>query len=394
VSETLSSYPKIILKKGKERSVSNFHPWIFSGAIDKKDKTLVDGDIVNVFADDNTFLGCGFFHHSSIAVRIVSYAQTSIDQDFWNKKIATAFALRRQLNLTDNASTTAYRLVHGEGDGLSGLIVDIYNSTAVMQAHVEGIFRCRGQIALALQTVFGNKLDCVYDKSDESFFKANESRFLIGERSDTEVTENDLKFYINWVDGQKTGFFNDQRDNRKLLQQYSNSKKIVNLFSYSGGFSVYALAAGASFVHSVDSSAKAETWANKNIALNNFSHHQFYCEDVFEFLKASKEDYDVWVVDPPAFAKRLDAVAKAMIGYRNLNMAVFKKAKPGSIIFTFSCSQAVDKELFSKVIFQAAQQARRSIKILHRLSQPADHPVSVFHPEGEYLKGLVLYVEE
>lgn len=394
MGESTTSYSKIVLKKGKERSVSNFHPWIFSGAIDKKDKTISDGDIVNVFANDNTFLGCGFFHHSSIAVRIVSHQQINIDQDFWNSKITSAHALRKQLNLTDNFSTTAYRLIHGEGDGLSGLIIDIYNSTAVIQAHVEGIFRCREQIALALQTVFEKKIDCIYDKSDESFIKANENRFLLGDRNDAEVTENDLKFYVNWVDGQKTGFFNDQRDSRRLLQQFSKHKKIVNLFSYSGGFSVYALAAGASLVHSVDSSVKAEKWALKNIELNNFAHHQFYCEDVFEFLKASTEDYDVWVVDPPAFAKRLDAVAKAMIGYRNLNMAVFKKAKPGSIIFTFSCSQAVDKELFSKVIFQAAQQAKRSIKILHRLSQPADHPVSVFHPEGEYLKGLVLYIEE
>ena len=394
MGESTSTYSKIVLKKGKERSVSNFHPWIFSGAIDKKDKSLADGDIVNVFANDNTFLCCGFFHHSSIAIRVVSHLPITIDQNFWNLKIASAFALRKQLNLTDNLSTTAYRLIHGEGDGLSGLIIDIYNTTAVIQAHVEGIFRCREQITKALQVVYQKQLDSVYDKSDESFFKSSESRFLFGQRSDAEVTENDLKFYVNWVEGQKTGFFNDQRDSRKLLQQFSKNKKVVNLFSYSAGFSVYALAASASMVHSVDSSAKAEAWANRNIELNNFPQHQFYCEDVFEFLKASSEDYDVWVVDPPAFAKRLDAVAKAMIGYRNLNLAVFKKAKPGSIIFTFSCSQAVNKELFSKVIFQAAQQAKRTVKIIHRLSQPADHPVSVFHPEGEYLKGLVLYVED
>jgi 23S rRNA (cytosine1962-C5)-methyltransferase len=386
-------YKKIILKKGKERSLLNFHPWIFSGAIQHIENGIEEGDLVNVFSADKKFIACGLYHKSSITVRIISFEETSIDNLFWSNKIAQAVALRKKLNLVANDETNAFRLIHGEGDGLSGLIVDVYNTTAVIQAHNKGIYKMRNEIAKAIENVLPH-IDCIYDKSEENFFEGTvEQRFLKGNRNDDVVKENNLSFYVNWVEGQKTGFFNDQRESRKLLQQFAPSNKVVNLFSYSGGFSVYALNAKATLVHSVDSSKKAQEWANKNVELNGYVNHQFFCEDVFDFLKRSDENYDVWVVDPPAFAKHLDATAKAMIGYRNLNSAVFKKAKPGAVVFTFSCSQAIDRSLFRKIIFQSALQVNRQIKILHQLSQPADHPVSVYHPEGEYLKGLVLYVE-
>lgn len=387
------TYPTIILKKGKEKSVQNFHPWLFSGAILKQDDNIDDGAIVNVFANDQTFLCCGMYHKSSIAVRVLTTRQETIGQSFWDDKIQKAFELRNRLGFIENPHITAYRLIHGEGDGISGLIIDIYNSTAVLQSHVAGIFKQRELISNALLSVFQHTLTCIYDKSDDHFFTNHESRFLSGNQKEDVVLENGLKFYINWEEGQKTGFFNDQRENRKLLQSFCNGKKIINLFAYTGGFSVYALKAGALFVHSVDSSAKAQQWALQNIELNDLKDHTFFCEDVFDFIKKSTDEYQVWIVDPPAFAKRLDAVARATIGYRNLNYAVFKKAAPGSIVMTFSCSQAVDKQLFQKIIFQAAQQAGRNVKIIGLLSQPADHPVSIYHPEGEYLKGLVLYIE-
>lgn len=386
-------YKKIILKKGKEKSILNFHPWIFSGAVQHVDKGVEEGDVITVFTAEKKFLGIGLYHKSSIVVRIISFEETTIDTTFWETKIAAAVALRKKINLIDNNATNAFRLIHGEGDGLSGLIVDVYNTAAIVQAHNAGMFRLRNDIAQAIEKVLPH-IDCIYDKSDENFFTGNTpSRFLKGNRNDDVVLENNLKFYVNWAEGQKTGFFNDQRENRKLLQSFSQNKNVVNLFSYSGGFSISALQGGASKVHSVDSSKRAQQWALKNAELNNFTNHEFFCEDVFDFLKRNDENYDVWIVDPPAFAKHIDASGKAMIGYRNLNTAVFKKAPAGSIVFTFSCSQAIDKLLFRKIIFQSALQANRQIKILHQLSQPADHPVSVYHPEGEYLKGLVLYIE-
>ncbi len=387
------TYPKVFLKKGKERSVLNFHPWIFSGALLKAENQIEEGNLVNVYTADKKFIACGFYHHSSIAVRILSFKEENIDSSFWESKIKAAVDVRAKLNLIKNPVTNAFRLIHGEGDGISGLIVDIYNTTAIVQAHATGIFKLRNEITNAIQNVLPF-IDCIYDKSDDNFFSPPDaSRFLTGNRAEDIVTENGLKYYVNWVEGQKTGFFNDQRENRNQLQFYCKNKKVVNLFSYSGGFSVSALNAGASMVHSVDSSKKAEQWALKNVEINNFSNHLFFCEDVFDFLKQNINAYDVWVVDPPAFAKHLDATARAMIGYRNLNTAVFKQAKAGSVVFTFSCSQAVDKNLFRKIIFQSSLQANRQIKILQQLSQPADHPISVYHPEGEYLKGLVLYIE-
>ena len=383
-------YAEIILKKGKEKSIENFHPWIFSGAVAQKPETLKDGDPVHVFSAGKEFLATGIFHYSSIAVRILSFRKELLDENFWIEKIKNALALRQALQLYNNNATNAYRLIHGEGDGISGLIIDVYDKHVVMQAHVQGIFNFRKEIAHALQTTLNP--ETIYDKSEDTFFTADENRFLSGTYSNCEIKENNLVFYVNWEEGQKTGFFNDQRDNRKLLQNFCKDKSVVNLFAYSGGFSVYALAAGAKKVDSVDSSAKAKQWAENNVALNKLNHHQFYCEDVFQFIKNSDEQYDVWIVDPPAFAKRIDTVKNAMIGYRNLNTAVLRKAKSQSIVFTFSCSQAIDKELFRKLIFQSAKQASRQVKILHQLSQPADHPVSIYHPEGEYLKGLVLYV--
>lgn len=384
------TYASVILKKGKEKSLENFHPWIFSGAIAQKPENLQDGDPVYVLSSTKEILATGIFHYSSIAIRVLAFKKVCFDADFWKLKIEEALQLRRDLNLVNSTHTNAYRLIHGEGDGLSGLIIDVYDKHIVMQAHVQGMFNFRNKIAKALHSVL--QPEVIYDKSEETFFKNNESRLLHGNALDGVVKENDLQFYVNWGEGQKTGFFNDQRDNRKLLQSYCQGKSVVNLFAYSGGFSVYALAAGAAKVDSVDSSSKAKLWAEKNVELNNLKNHRFFCEDVFQFIKNCEAEYDVWIVDPPAFAKRIDTIKNAMIGYRNLNTSVLKKAKRGSIIFTFSCSQAIDKELFRKLIFQSAKQAMRQVKILHQLSQPADHPVSVYHPEGEYLKGLVLYV--
>ena len=386
-------YPEIRLKKGKEKSVLNFHPWIFSGALEKMPAQLKNGDAVTLLSHDGEILGTGLFHHSSIAVRLLAFSKVELNVTFWIQKLSNALQLRKNIHLFNNKETTAYRLVHGEGDGLSGLIIDIYGDCAVIQCHIKGMFNHRYIIAEALNNVFNQSINTIYDKSEDSFFENNESRFLKGEKQSEIIKENGHRFYVNWFEGQKTGFFIDQRENRKLLSNYCDNKNVINLFAYSGGFSIYALKSGASLVHSVDSSSRAENWANQNVQLNDAVNHQFFCEDVFTFLKETKNNYQVWVVDPPAFAKRLDAVRNAMIGYRNLNTAVFRKASPGSIIFTFSCSQAVDALTFRKVIFQSAKEAQRQIKVLHILSQPADHPVSVFHPEGEYLKGLVLYVE-
>ncbi len=386
------SYPVITLKKGKEKSVLNFHPWIFSGALQKNTYNLPDGELVAVASSDQKWLGVGMYHHASIAIRMLSFTTEPINEAFWYERLKKAYDMRQQLGLINNSSTTAFRLVHGEGDGLSGLIIDIYHTTAIIQCHVAGMFRMRNEISRALNKVFNN-LESIYDKSDESFFTENDQRHLKGNKNEDWIKENNLLFNVNWAEGQKTGFFNDQRDNRLLLQKYCPGKKVINLFAYSGGFSVYALAAGASMVHSVDSSAKAAQWAEKNIAANHLSNHTFFCTDVNTFLKDHHADYDIWIVDPPAFAKRLDAISQAMIGYRRLNTQVFKQAKKGSFVFTFSCSQAIDPVLFRKIIFQSARESNRIVRILHILSQPPDHPISVFHPEGEYLKGLALYIE-
>lgn len=407
----MTNYKTITLKKDKERSLLNFHPWVFSGAIAKQDKGLEDGEIAEVFSSENKYLATGHFNKGSITVRLFSFEQKEIDETFWLEKLKSAHAVRKQLSLADSTATTVYRLVHGEGDGLPGLIIDIYGDTAVIQCHSLGMYLTRKIIAECLKKIFGDKLSTVYDKSADTIHKQTqlkvENEFLFGAKSSTVVYENNIPFEVNWIEGQKTGFFVDQRENRELLAHYSKNKKVLNTFAYSGGFSLYALKAGASLVHSVDSSKTAATVYHKNISLNNSLlangkqnnnvdakwNEAFFTSDVFEFMKQSTENYDVIILDPPAFAKHLDAVKKAAIAYRNLNFEAFKRINKNGIVFTFSCSQAVDKILFRKIVFAAAAMSKRHIRILHQVTQPADHPISIYHPEGEYLKGLVLHVE-
>lgn len=387
-------YKKVILKQGKERSVLNFHPWLFSGAIQSHKAT--DGDIVEVFDAQNKYLATGHFSNGSIAVRIFTFAQQEINDSFWFHKIEQAYVTRSLLNLTNNKHTNAYRLVHAEGDGLPGLIIDIYANAAVIQCHNKGMYNHINQIATALQKIYGNTLLTIYNKSAETLHlnNINENGFLLGNEQTTVIRENNLPFEVNWVEGQKTGFFLDQRYNRQLLTHYCKNKTVLNTFAYSGGFSFYALNAGALQVHSVDSSKKAAAMYAKNLALHNlFNNQHFYTNDVMDYVKSNKENYDVIILDPPAFAKHHDAVKKASIAYRNLNAQAFNQIKPNGILFTFTCSQAIDKGLFRKIIFAAAAMSKRHVKILHQLSQPPDHPISIYHPEGEYLKGLVLQVE-
>ncbi len=391
-------FPHVVLQPAKDRSVRLFHPWIFSGAIKSIEGNVEEGDIVEVYTHDGKYMATGHFHEGSIKVRIFSFEKTDFKFDFWKNKLQRAVLLRKQLGLLNNPGTTLFRLVHAEGDGLPGLIIDIYGTVAVIQTHTIGMFKAITDISDALMQLEELSLDTIYDKSGDTLQKQTSSisnnRFVSGDRSDTVVLENGIQFYVNWVEGQKTGFFIDQRENRKLLQRYVKDKKVLNTFSYSGGFSLYALNAEAALVHSIDSSRKAKEWAEKNVLLNEVSEkHTFFQEDAFDHLKSSSSFYDVIILDPPAFAKHLSSVDKAMIGYRNLNLEGFKRIAPGGILFTFSCSQVIDKTMFRKVVFQAAAQSGRNVKILHQLTQAPDHPVSLYHPEGEYLKGLVLYVE-
>ena len=378
--------------------MQNFHPWLFSGAVQSQDKELTEGCIVEIFSSDNNYLATAHFHHGSIVARILSFEKCEIDQQFFDQKIRKAFELRKNLQLTNSKDTTVYRLINAEGDGLPGLIVDIYNTTAVIQVHTAGMFESRELVKNALLHTSELNLQAVYDKSAGSMEKhsdiESQNSYLFGEKGNNVVIENGIKFSVDWEEGQKTGFFIDQRENRKLLMHYSKNKKVLNTFAYSGGFSLYALKAGAALVHSVDSSRKAMEWANENIELNvKDAPHEYFALDTFDFLKRGMENYDVIILDPPAFAKHLSAVDKATIGYRNLNYEAIKRINKNGILFTFSCSQAIDKNLFRKIVFMAAAQAKRNVKVLHQLSQAPDHPVSIYHPEGEYLKGLVLYVE-
>ena len=388
---------KIILQNGKEAPVLRKHPWIFSGAIKVKDFDLKDGEVVSVYAVDKRFLGIGHFQESSIAVRIFSFEEKEIDQNFWSKKIKDAYDYRKQIGLAENEITNCYRLVFGESDGLPGLIIDFYNGHVVFQAHSIGMHLERNNIAEALKIVFESKLKTIYDKSKESLptnYGTNiENGFLFGDTGSTTVTENGKQFLVDWEHGQKTGFFIDQRESRQLLASYSNGKKVLNTFCYTGGFSVYAGNAGAELVHSVDSSKKAIELTEKNAEINKLKNHQSFAEDVFDFLKKTNEDYDVVILDPPAFAKHRDSKHNAVIGYKKLNALALKKIKSGGIIFTFSCTQVVNKQLFFDTITSAAIEAGREIKILHYLNQPADHPINPLHPESEYLKGLVLFVK-
>ncbi len=390
---------KVYLKPGKEGPVLRFHPWVFSGAIARIEGSPADGDVAEVYDRGKQLLGVGHFHHGSIAVRLLSFEPADLQsEDFWVEKLERALRVRR---VASEAST--FRLVHGEGDGLSGLVVDVYGSTAVVQCHSIGMHRQRDLITAALRRVFGKKLQTVYDKSIEAlppkYSENQQNGYLwsaeLDPQSTAVVEENGVQFRVNWETGQKTGFFLDQRDNRQLLQQYVVGKTVLNAFCYSGGFSCYALLAGASLVHSVDISPKAMDLTAENVELNApFSgQHESFTEDVLRFLKNTEATYQVIVIDPPAYAKSMEKRHNAVQGYKRLNEAALSRLAPGGILFTFSCSQVVDRELFYHTIAAAAMEVGRSVRVLHHLTQSPDHPVSLFHPEGSYLKGLVLYVE-
>ena len=401
----MADYKKIILKKGKEDSLLRRHPWIFSGAIYSADNDLQEGDVVNVYTAKGDFIAVGHWQIGSIAVRVLSFEPERINDEFYENKLSSALDVRRSIGLLRSNSTdnntinNTFRLVHGEGDNLPGLIIDIYADTAVMQAHSVGMHCDRQMIANALKKVMGEELKAVYYKSETTLpYKADlgqENGFILGHSTNDIAVENGLSFHIDWLKGQKTGFFVDQRDNRTLLEQYSKGRKVLNMFCYTGGFSVYSMRGGAELVHSVDSSAKAVDLVSKNMELNfpGDERHQAFAVDAFKYLDEMGENYDLVILDPPAFAKHRDALKQALRGYTKLNAKAMEKMPSGSILFTFSCSQAVNKDQFRTAIFSAAMQAGRKIRILHQLHQPADHPINIYHPEGEYLKGLVVYVE-
>jgi 23S rRNA (cytosine1962-C5)-methyltransferase len=389
---------KIVLKSGKEQSLLRLHPWIFSGAIKKMYGEPVEGDLVDVYDNKNTFLATGHYAPSSIAVRVLSFKQVNIDLDFFREKIRKAISYRKAIGIIGNPMINVYRLIHGEGDGLPGLIVDYYNGVAVMQMHSVGFYRFRKEIASILADLLKDSIVAIYDKSEGTLPHMAETSaqngFLFGDSGPVTVTENGYKFKIDWTTGQKTGFFIDQRENRKLLQNYSNGRAVLNMFGYTGGFSVYAMKDAAS-VHTVDSSFSATELADENIRMNfgDDPRHKTFQVDAFEYLNDIKDKYDLIILDPPAFAKHNNVLANALQGYKRLNIKAIEQIKPGGIIFTFSCSQVVSKENFRKSVFAAAANTGRTVRILHQLSQPADHPVNIYHPESEYLKGLVIYVE-
>ena len=391
-------YKNIYLKRGKDSSILRFHPWIFSGAIAGMEKGIAEGDTVRVLDSENRFLAVGHFQVGSIAVRILSFQDVELDENFLESRLQSAIDMRLNLNLV-REDNTAFRLVHGEGDGLPALIVDVYGRTAVIQAHSIGMHLWRKTIAAVLHKLMSDRLDCIYYKSDQTLplnvDMDSESGYLYGKEKTDVALENGLQFHIDWLKGQKTGFFIDQRDNRSLLKAFSENKKVLNMFCYTGGFSVYALQGGAQLVHSVDSSARAVELTDANVALNfsGTTKHQSFACDAFKFLSDMTEDYDVVILDPPAFAKHRQAIHNALKGYIRLNEAALAKIKPGGVVFTFSCSQAITPEQFRQAVFTAAARCNRFVRILHQLHQPADHPINIYHPEGEYLKGLVLYVE-
>ena len=392
-------YSRVILKSGKEQSLQRFHPWIFSGAIQEIVGRVEEGDVVEVVSSKKEFLAMGHVQVGSIAVRIFSFEKVEPDFNFWKGKLDRALDVRKKLGLVDNPDTNVYRLVHGEGDGMPGLIVDFYNGTAVMQAHSAGMFLIRETIAKALKEVMGDRLVAVYDKSEKTVpFKADlepKDGYLLGESKVFEVQEHGNRFNVDWVEGQKTGFFVDQRENRRLVQEYSKDRSVLNMFCYSGGFSFYAMRGGAKMVHSVDSSAKAIDLTNENVKLNfpGDTRHEAFVADCFDYMDKNKDKYDLIILDPPAFAKHRGALPQALKGYKRLNLKAFQQIASGGILFTFSCSQVVTKDKFREAVFSAAAISGRKVRILNQLVQPADHPVDMYHPEGEYLKGLVLYVE-
>lgn len=394
------SYPEIILRRGKEESLLRFHPWVFSGAIASLPEGLEEGETVTVRSASGQLLGTGHYQVGSIAVRMLSEEDIVIDEDFYRRRLAEAYRLRRVLDLI-RPDNNAYRLVHGEGDFLPGLIVDVYGATAVMQAHSPAMHYARNEIARALVSLPEAGISAVYYKSETTLpYKARldpQNDYIIGGFTTDEALENGLRFHVDWLRGQKTGFFVDQRDNRRLLHHYAAGRRVLNMFCYTGGFSVYALRGGAETVHSVDSSAKAVALTDANVALNfgeDCPRHRSFAEDAFKFLADMPEDaYDLVVLDPPAFAKHRSAIKNALRGYQRLNARAMEKMPSGSILFTFSCSQAISREQFRLAVFSAAAQTRRRVRILHQLTQPADHPVNIYHPEGEYLKGLILWIE-
>ncbi|WP_337569910.1 class I SAM-dependent rRNA methyltransferase [Hallella sp.] len=392
-------YKSIYLKRGKEESLLRFHPWVFSGAIHHADAGIQEGETVRVIASTGDFIAVGHYQVGSIAVRVLSFSDITIDQSFWRERLAAAIIMRCHIGIADNPENNTYRLVHGEGDWLPGLVIDCYGSTAVMQAHSVGMHLNRMDICQALTDVMGGRIQQVYYKSETTLpYKAHleeEDGFIFGHTDDDIAVENGLKFHVDWLRGQKTGFFVDQRENRSLLEHYSKDKTVLNMFCYTGGFSVYAMRGGAKCVHSVDSSAKAIEITNNNIGLNfpGDPRHEAYCEDAFRFLEERKDKYDIVVLDPPAFAKHRAALHNALKGYIRLNAKGIRLVKEGGLLFTFSCSQAVSKDQFRSAVFTAAAQSGRKVRIIHQLHQPADHPINIYHPEGEYLKGLVLYVE-
>ena len=393
------SYKKVYLKPGKEESLRRFHPWIFSGAIHHIEGEPEEGEVVSVYTSQREFVAVGHFQVGSIAVRVLSFQDELIDHAFWVRKLRSAYALRRSIGIAGRPDNNTFRLVHGEGDNLPGLVIDLYAGTAVMQAHSVGMHVSRMDIADALLEVAGDVAQNMYYKSETTLpYKAEldaENGFIRGGTADNVAMEYGLKFHVDWLKGQKTGFFVDQRGNRALLERYARDRSVLNMFCYTGGFSFYAMRGGARLVHSVDSSAKAIDLTNENVQLNfpGDLRHQAFAEDAFKYLDRMGDQYDLIILDPPAFAKHKDALRNALQGYRKLNAKAFEKIRPGGILFTFSCSQVVTKENFRTAVFTAAALSGRSVRILHQLTQPADHPVNIYHPEGEYLKGLVLYVE-
>lgn len=394
------AYKKVFLKPGKEDSLRRFHPWVFSGALARVEGEPEEGEVVDVYTSKKEFIACGHYQIGSIAVRVLFFKQETIDADFWKRRLQVAKDLRVALGLIGNPKNNTYRLVHGEGDNLPGLIIDVYDHTAVMQAHSAGMHMDRLVIADVLAEVMGDVVQHIYYKSETTLpYKADlvatENGFLKGGSPENVAMENGLLFHVDWLKGQKTGFFVDQRENRALLERYARGRSVLNMFCYTGGFSFYAMRGGAKLVHSVDSSAKAIDLTNENVKLNfpGDNRHQAYAEDAFKYLDRMGDQYDLIILDPPAFAKHRDALRNALRGYTKLNAKAFEKIRSGGILFTFSCSQVVSKQDFRNAVFTAAAQSGRSVRILHQLTQPGDHPVNIYHPEGEYLKGLVLYVE-
>jgi len=402
---------QVRLRKGKEESLKRFHPWVFSGAIASIDEGITEGEVVRVVTNSGDFIAVGHYQEGSIAVRVLTFSDVQIDDEFWHSRLASALKMRQAIGIADNPNNNTYRLVHGEGDNLPGLIIDVYDETAVMQAHSIGMHLCRKEIARALNKVMEGRIKHIYYKSETTlpFMTADDmiatphfdtdevlkNGFLVGGSDDNIATENGLKFRVDWLKGQKTGFFVDQRENRSLLEKFSKGKRVLNMFCYTGGFSFYAMRGGAELVHSVDSSAKAIELTKQNVELNfpGDPRHEAFCEDAFKYLERTGSNYNLIILDPPAFAKHRGALHNALKGYTRLNQKAFEKIEKGGILFTFSCSQVVTKDHFRNAVFTAAALAKRKVRILHQLHQPADHPINIYHPEGEYLKGLVLYVE-